>query len=50
MDIVYALATVYNFININNLNDLNNNLEVKYKVINEKNIKFIKVKSDIIIN
>ena len=32
MDVIYTLAIVYNFININNLDDLDNNLKVKYKV------------------
>ena len=50
MDIVYALVTVYNFININNLDNLNSNLKVKDKVINKENTKLIKVKNNIIIN
>ena len=50
MDIVYTLTAVYNFININNLNNLGYVLEVQDKVIDKKNIKFIKAKSDIVIN
>ena len=50
MDIIYTLATVYNFININKLDDLNNNLKVKDKVIDKKDIKLIKVESNIVIN
>ena len=48
MDIVYTLAIVYNFININNLDNLDNNLEIKNKVINKEDIEFIKVESDIV--
>ena len=50
IDIVYTLAIVYNFININSLDNLDGNLKVKNKVINKKNIRLIKVKSNIIIN
>ena len=48
---MYALAAVYNFININNPDDLlNNNLKVEDKVINKDNTGLIKVKSNIVIN
>ena len=47
---MYALTIVYNFININNLNNLGYFLEVQNKVINKKDIKSIKVESDIAIN
>ena len=50
MDIVYTLAIVYNFININSLDNLNSNLKVEDKVINKKNIRLIKVKNNIVIN
>ena len=50
MDIVYALAIVYNFININNINNLDNNLEVEYKVEDKEDIGLIKVESNIVIN
>ena len=50
MDIVYALATVYNFININNPENLDNNLEVEYKVENKEDIGLIEVESNIVIN
>ena len=48
---IYALAAVHNFININNLNNLlNNNLEVKDKVIDEDDIALIEAESNIVIN
>jgi len=51
VDIVYALAIVYNFININNPDNLlDNNLEVEDKVIDKDNIGLIEVKGDIVIN
>ena len=50
MDIVYALTVVYNFININNLDNLGYVLEVQDKVINKENARLIKVESDIVIN
>jgi len=50
VDIVYALAIVYNFININKLDNLDNNLKVENKVINKEDIKLIKVESNIVIN
>ena len=51
MDIVYALAAVYNFININNPDNLlDNNLEVEDKVIDKDNIGLIEVEGDIVIN
>ena len=50
MDIVYALATVYNFININNPENLDNNLEVEYKVENKEDIGLMEVERDIDIN
>ena len=51
VDIVYALAVVYNFININNLDDLlDNNLEVEDKVIDKNNTGLTKVESNIVMN
>ena len=50
MDIVYALAIVYNFININKLKDLDNDLEVEDKVIDKEDIELVEVESDIVIN
>jgi hypothetical protein len=47
---VYTLATVYNFININKLDNLNNNLEVKDEVIDEEDAELIKAESNIVIN
>jgi len=50
VDIVYALAIVYNFININKLNNLDNNLEIEDKIIDKEDIELIEVKSNIVIN
>ena len=51
VDIVYALAIVYNFININNLDNLlNNNLKIKDEVIDKNNTGLIEVESNIVIN
>ena len=50
MDIVYALTIVYNFININNLDNLDYSLEVEDKIIDKKDIRLIEVESDIVIN
>ena len=51
MDIVYILAAVYNFININNLDNLlDDNLEVENEVIDKDNTVLAKAKSDIVIN
>ena len=50
MDIVYALAAVYNFININKPDNLDNNLKVEDKVIDKEDIELIEVESDIVIN
>ena len=47
---VYALAVVYNFININKPNNLDNNLEVKDKVINKEDIELIEAENNIVIN
>ena len=47
---MYTLAIVYNFININKLDNLNNNLKVEDEVIDKENIELIEVKSNIVIN
>jgi len=47
---VYALAAVYNFININKPDNLNNDLKVENKVIDKEDIELIEVESNIIIN
>ena len=51
MDIIYTLTAVYNFININNPDDLlDNNLEVENKVIDKDNTGLTKVENNIVIN
>jgi hypothetical protein len=50
VDIVYALAAVYNFININNLDNLNGDLEVEDKVIDKEDVRLVEVESDVVIN
>jgi len=50
VDVVYALATVYNFININKPDDLDNDLKVEDKVINKEDIELTEAESDIVIN
>ena len=50
VDIVYALAAVYNFINMNNLDDLDGDLEVEDKVINKEDAGLAEAESDIVIN
>jgi len=47
---VYALAVVYNFININKPDDLDNDLEVEDEVIDEEDVELVEVESDIVIN
>jgi len=47
---VYALAAVHNFININNLDDLDGDLEVENKVIDKEDVRLAEVESDIVIN
>ena len=47
---MYTLAVVHNFININKLDNLDNDLEVEDKVINKEDIELIEAESDIIIN
>ena len=51
MDIMYTLAVIHNFININNPNDLlDNNLKVKNEVINKNNTGLTKTEGNIIMN
>jgi len=50
VDVVYALATVHNFININNPDNLNSDLEVEDKVIDKKDTRLAEAESDIVIN
>ena len=50
MDTVYTLATVYNFININKPDNLDDDLKVKDKVIDKKNIELTEIESNIVIN
>lgn len=50
MDIVYALIMVYNFININNPNNLDWLLKIEDKIINKENVKLAEAKSNIIMN
>ena len=47
---MYALAIVYNFININKLDNLDNDLKIEDKVINKEDIELIEVESTIVIN
>jgi len=50
VDVVYALAIVYNFININNLDNLDNDLEVEYKVEDKEDVGLVEAESDVVIN
>jgi len=50
VDVVYALAVVYNFINMNKLDDLDDDLEVEDKVIDEEDVELAEAESDIVIN
>ena len=50
MDIVYALTIVYNFININNLDDLDYPLEVEDEIIDKEDVRLVEVESDIVMN
>jgi len=47
---VYALTTVYNFININNLDNLGYVLKVQDKVIDKEDVRLAEVESDVVIN
>ena len=50
VDIMYALTTVHNFINMNNPNNLDCLLEVEDEIINKENVRLTKVKSHTVIN
>jgi hypothetical protein len=50
VDIVYSLAVVYNFININKLDDLDDNLEVEDKVIDKEDTELAEAESNIVMN
>jgi len=50
VDIIYALAAVHNFININDLDNLDNNLKVEDKVEDEEDIGLVEVEGDVVIN
>ena len=47
---MYALTTVYNFININNLDNLGYVLKVQDKVIDKEDVRLAEVESDVVIN
>ena len=47
---MYALAAVYNFININKPDNLDSDLKVKDKVIDKEDVELIEVESNIVIN
>ena len=47
---MYALTTVHNFINMNNLDNLGYFLEIQNKVIDKEDIKPTKTESNIAIN
>jgi hypothetical protein len=47
---VYALTIVYNFININNPDNLDYPLEVEDEIIDKEDARLIEVESDIVIN
>ena len=47
---MYALTMVYNFININNPDNLDYTLEVEDKIIDKEDVRLIEVESDIVIN
>ena len=47
---MYALAAVYNFININKPDNLENDLEVEDKVIDKEDVELVEVESNIVIN
>ena len=50
VDIVYALAAVYNFININDLDNLDNDLEVEDEVEDEEDVGLAEVEGDVVMN
>jgi len=50
VDIIYTLVIVYNFININNPDDLDNNLKVEDKVEDKEDVELVEVEGNIVIN
>ena len=48
--LVYILIAVYNFLNMHDLDDLDNYNKVQDKIINKKNTRITKVKNNIKIN
>ena len=50
MDVVYALTAVYNFININNPDNLDWPLEAEDEIIDKEDVRLVEVESDIVIN
>jgi hypothetical protein len=51
VDIMYALPVVHNFINMNNLDDLDNDLEVEYdEVEDEEDVGLAEAEGDVVIN
>jgi len=50
VNVVYALAAVYNFININNPDDLDGDLEVEDEVMDKEDARLAEVESDIVMN
>ena len=50
MNIVYALAAVYNFININNLDNLDGDLEVEDEVMDEEDARLTEVENNVVMN
>jgi len=50
VDVVYALTTVYNFINISNPDNLGYFPEVQDKVIDKEDTRLAEVESNIVIN
>ena len=50
VDVVYALAAVYNFININKPDDLDDDLEVEDEVIDEEDVELAEAESDVVMN
>ena len=47
---MYALVIVYNFININKPDNLDDDLEVEDKVIDKEDVELVEVESDVVIN
>ena len=50
VNVVYTLTIIHNFININNLDNLDYFLKIQNKVIDKEDIKPIKAENNIVIN